>query len=112
MRRLFLAALLALPLAWGLASCKKPESPAAMATPDGQTHIYTGHGVIQMFQSDGRVVVLKHDAIVGFMEGMTRGFELKDAALAKGLQKGDTVDFTLEVTGYDPLITKIVKAGN
>ena len=81
-----------------------------MATPDSETHIYTGHGVIQMFQAEGKVVVLKHDAIVGFMEGMTMGFELKDAAMAKGLEKGDIVDFTLQVKGYDPLIIKIAKA--
>jgi len=102
-----LSALLLSPLGIG---CKKADAPAAMPTPDNAVHLYTGHGVIQLFQEDGRIVVLKHDAIVGFMEGMTMGFELQDVALAKGLKVGDGVDFTLQVHGYDVLIIKIVKA--
>ena len=91
-------------------ACKKSEAPAAMPTPDNAVHVYTGHGVIQLFQEDGRIVVLKHEAIVGFMDAMTMGFELQDPASAKRLKVGDTVDFTLQVKGYDVLITKIAKA--
>ena len=107
MKRLLLAGLLALPVLAVFSSCKKAEAPAAATD---ETKTYTGHGEVLGFQADGRVVILKHDRIVGFMEGMTMGFELKDPAWSKALKKGDIVDFVLEVKGYDPLITKITKS--
>lgn len=111
MRRFFFAVFLALPFAIGLSSCKKAEAPAVQA-PSTETKSYHGHGEVLGFQADGRVILLKHDKIEGFMDAMTMGFELKDPAAAKVFKKGDRVDFELEVANDSPLITKVTKAAH
>ena len=106
MKRLTLIAALALaPLAF--AACKKPAE--AWKPPVNGT-VYHGHGVVQLFQADGKIIVLKHEKIEGLMDAMTMGFELKDPAQGKALKVGDTADFTLEIVNEVPEITQIAKA--
>ena len=82
---------------------------AAGQAPSAGAKTYAGHGIVRGFQSDGKVVVLEHEAIPGLMEGMTMGFELQDPALAKGFKLGDKADFTLSVQGDDWAITAMKK---
>src|SRR5262245_35259748 len=101
-----LAILLAAFTALGLFSaCKKAEAPAT--APAAEMKTYSGTGVVQGFQAEGKVVILKHEKIEGLMEAMTMGFELKDPASAKGLQKGDKVSFSLEVAADNMLLSAI-----
>jgi Cu/Ag efflux protein CusF len=104
MKRIALALALSLPLAGVLASCKKTAAPAA-----AEVKTYSSTGVIEGFQSEGKVVILRHQKIEGFMEAMTMGFELKDPALAKGLKKGDKVAFSLEVNDTGALVSVLTK---
>ena len=106
-RALLIGSLLLLPLAF--VACKKKEEAAAWKPPINGT-VYHGHGAIQLFQSEGRIVVIKHEKIEGLMDAMTMGFELKDPAQGKALKVGDTVDFTLEIANEVPEITQIAKA--
>lgn len=106
MKRLLLIAFLALlPLAF--VACKKKEGSY---TPPPAGAIYHGHGSVQLFQAEGKIIVLKHDKIEGLMDAMTMGFELKDPAQGKALKTGDVVDFTLEIANDVPQITQIAKA--
>lgn len=95
-----LAALAALP------ACKPAprEAPAAAAAAE-----HVSSGLIVAFKSEGRVVVLDHQAIPGLMEAMTMPFELQDAKLGAGLKPGDKVEFTLAVKGDDYKITALKK---
>ena len=108
MRKLLLIVALVLAAGLGLNACKK--APTAPATPVPGA-VFHGHGVVQLFQAEGRIVVLKHEKIEGLMDAMTMGFELKDPAQSKSLKVGDTADFTLEMNGEAPWITDIKKAG-
>jgi protein SCO1/2 len=103
---LALAALACLP------ACSQPKSaPAsAPAANPATAKTYQGHGVLRGFQSDGKVVVIEHQAIPGLMEGMTMGFELADPAAAKGFKVGDTVDFNLSVQGDDWTVVSMQKS--
>jgi Cu/Ag efflux protein CusF len=103
-KRIVLAAALALPLAGLVVGCKKP-APA----PAAEVKTYSSIGVIEGFQSEGKVIILKHQKIEGFMDAMTMGFELKDAALGKGFNKGDKVAFSLEVNENGPLVSALKK---
>jgi protein SCO1/2 len=107
MKKSALLFLLALGAAGAFAGCKKAEAPAAVA-PAVKT--YTGRGKIQAFQSDGKVVVLEHGPIAGFMEAMTMPFELKDPALGKAFKKGDVVDFSLEAGEQGAVVSAMSKA--
>lgn len=54
-----------------------------------------GVGVVKGIEKGGKVLVIQHEAIPGFMEAMTMPFELADPALAKGVKVGDHVRFTI-----------------
>ena len=99
--------LVALGIAGSIVGCKKAETPAAQAPAAVKT--FSGHGVVTLFQAEGRVVVIKHEKIEGLMDAMTMGFELKDPSQGKVVKVGDTVDFALEVFGDSPMITKLTK---
>ncbi|HXC63533.1 MAG TPA: copper-binding protein [bacterium] len=110
---------LALGLLSLLPACSQPQSAAAgpgqaptpsSAEAQAQAKTYQGHGVIRGFQSDGKVVVLEHQAIPGLMEGMTMGFELADPAAARGFKLGDRVDFNLSVQGDNWTIESMKKS--
>lgn len=104
-RSLLLRAALLGALSFSTLACK-PAPPAA-AVPAVRT--FEVKGEIQGFQSDNKVIILKHEAIPTLMEGMTMGFELKDPAIAKGYAKGDKVVFTLAVSVDSYLITALKK---
>jgi Cu/Ag efflux protein CusF len=108
------AKVLALALA-GLAfvpACSQSKSaPAPAPASDPSTaKTYQGRGVIRGFQSEGKVVVLEHQAIPGLMEGMTMGFELADPAGARGFKLGDRVEFNLSVQGDSWTIVSMKKS--
>lgn len=107
MKKAFLIGALALGAALTFSACKKAEAPAAQAP---VAKVYQGTGVVQLFQAEGRVIVLKHDKIDGLMDAMTMGFELKDPAQGKALKVGDKVAFTLTIVEDVPQITQIDKA--
>jgi len=100
-----------------LPACSQPQSASAGTAPtpssaeaQAQAKTYQGHGVIRGFQSEGRVVVLEHQAIPGLMEGMTMGFELADPASARGFKLGDHVDFNLSVQGDSWTVVSMTKS--
>jgi Cu/Ag efflux protein CusF len=58
-----------------------------------------GRGVIRQVKEEGRVLVIAHERIAGFMPAMTMAFAVADPALARGLKAGDSVAFTLTHQG-------------
>lgn len=72
---------------------------------------YEAVGVIQGVKAEGRVLVIDHEAIEGFMDAMEMPFALDDPKLAAGLKKGDKVRFTISEKAGDWPITKIEKLG-
>jgi Cu/Ag efflux protein CusF len=106
MKKPVLIAGLGLALAFGAAACKKAEAPAAAAP---ATQDYAVIGVVQGFQAEGKVIILKHQKIEGLMDAMTMGFELADPAKAKDLKPGDNVHATLTKMDQTYKITAISK---
>ncbi len=67
---------------------------------------------MQEVQSDGQVLVIKHDAIPGYMDAMTMPFKLKEPAAGKGLQRGDEISFQLHVTDDESWVDNLKKTGS
>jgi Cu/Ag efflux protein CusF len=80
-------------------------APAAPAT------VHQGQGVLKKITEGGKVLVIKHKAIPGYMPAMTMSFELADPALAKDLVVGDRISFTLTKKGNFWPITALHKDG-
>lgn len=75
----------------------------------GEPTRYEAVGVVKGVKSEGRVLIIDHRDIPGFMEAMVMPFAVADAKLSAGLKVGDTVQFTLSQNTGDWPITEIKK---
>ncbi len=96
-------------LVFTLAACNRTPEPKAETPPE--THTYTSVGVLQTFLPDGVHVRVNHEEIPGLMGAMTMSFAVADTSLLRGLAEGDSIRFTLTVTGDDIEITGLEKIG-
>jgi len=83
----FAASLLAFAL---LAGCHSGAKPAQSASGSDVT-VYKLRGQVISTDAPHGIVVLKHEAIPGFMEAMTMPYQLKDASIVGELHPGDTI---------------------
>ena len=51
-------------------------------------------GVVQAVEQGGKVLVISHEEVPGFMDAMTMSFHTERIKLAEGLKAGDAVVFT------------------
>jgi Cu(I)/Ag(I) efflux system membrane protein CusA/SilA len=101
---------LGLALAFGAAACTKVDADAhAGHGHSAEAKSYPVTGTVKGFQAEGRVVILEHDKIEGFMDAMTMGFELADAKLGQGLKVGDKISATLTVGQDTYILTELKK---
>mgnify|MGYP003870291731 CR=1 FL=1 len=73
----------------------------------GQTQVYEVRGIVREIRSEGRVAVIKHEEIPGYMAAMTMPFDVKDPRELAGVAPGDAVQFRLTVTDTDGWIDQI-----
>lgn len=82
------------------------------AEPGGATgRTFSAHGVILEVKTNSAQVVIRHEAIAGYMDGMTMPFNVKDAAQLTGLKRGDQVTFQLHVTADESWVDHFQKIG-
>lgn len=82
----------------------------APATPEGPTE-YAVKGVIQRIEAEDLTLVVKHEAIPGYMPAMVMPFEVRNAAEMAGLEIGDEITFAMMVTETDGWIERLKKTG-
>jgi Cu/Ag efflux protein CusF len=78
--------------------------PVALAA---ASRVHRGHGVVLELREGGKALLIRHDAIAGFMPAMTMTFAVSDPKLVKGLTPGQGVEFTLTKRGYRWPITAL-----
>lgn len=64
-------------------------------------------GVFKGTATDGRDVVVHHEAIPGVMDAMVMTLPLADTAAARGLDKGDKIRFDLVIEGVTPRVENV-----
>ena len=57
-------------------------------------------------------LVIKHDAVPGYMAAMTMPFKVKDGALLEGRTPGELIEGTLEVSETDAYLVEIAHTGH
>jgi protein SCO1/2 len=87
-----------------LGACKK--SAVESASGSGITS-YSVTGIVQRLEPDGKTVVIKHQAIPGYMVAMTMPFEVKETNELKVVKVGDMVTFRMMVATNDAWIEKL-----
>jgi protein SCO1/2 len=72
---------------------------------------FFARGLVRELPADGQTVVVRHEAISGFMPKMTMTFNVRDTNQLRGLQVGDAVTFNVKATEEDSWIENIRRAG-
>jgi len=85
------------------------QPAAADTSPHQQMH--TVNGVVIEVMPAEKQIKIKHDAVAGYMPGMTMPFDVRDTNELTGLQPGDPVSFRLITTTNDAWIDQIQKTG-
>lgn len=104
------AALLSLSLAAGCGADDRQvrEEPRSNATSDtASVDTYVATGRIMSITPDRDFVMVRHDAIDGFMDAMTMPFGVSDTGVVSGIAAGDSVRFMIEASGGEIKITSI-----
>lgn len=101
-----------------IAGCGKSDSDgpeafdiAAMNDSD-TTRYYETSGVVRAINDSGTSMVIRHDAIPDFMSAMTMPFHIGDSTIVDGVSPGDSISFTLSVTGTDIFVDSLSVVGN
>ncbi len=85
----------------------------SLLNPNGtNARTFSAQGVVEEVQSDGRVLVIKHDAIPGYMDAMTMPFKVKDPAAGNTLHRGDEISFQLHVNEEESWVDNFKKNGS
>jgi protein SCO1 len=90
------------------------SGPAATAQPDRQqttVQTFMVKGVVREINADRKTLVVAHEAIAGYMDGMTMPFKVREAKESAGLEAGDEIRFRLCVTDAESWIEQISKTG-
>lgn len=77
----------------------------------GQAGVYAVTGVVKELRADGSNIVIRHEAIPGFMMAMTMPFTARDPREVDGLKAGDQVTFRLLVTADESWIDSVERVG-
>ncbi len=97
-------------LAAALAACgpeppERPEEPPPQAAPQH----YEGVGVVSSMVANKTFVVIRHEAIPGFMDAMSMPFAVQDTTVLAGIQPYDSVRFHLRAAQGEVVILQIEK---
>jgi protein SCO1/2 len=96
-----------------LATVSAEPAGLSLLNPNGTNALtFSAQGVVQEVKSDGQILVIKHNAIPGYMDAMTMPFKLREAAAGNGLQRGDEISFQLHVTENESWVDHIQKTGS
>jgi len=89
--------------------------PACLGTGDSAPEktealkvVHTVRGMFARAEDDVTMTV-RHEEIPGYMASMTMPFTVAEPALLEGLEYGDKIEFSLEVSGDHSVVTSIVK---
>jgi protein SCO1/2 len=84
---------------------------ALSANAQTNQEIHPAKGVVIEVTPAEKKITIKHDAIPGYMGGMTMPFDVKDANELSGLTPGDPVSFRIVVSGNQGWVDQIRRIG-
>jgi len=89
-------------------------TPGMEASPLDSTNMlrsFLARGLVRELPADGQTVVVRHEAIPGFMPKMTMSFNVRDTNELRTLKPGDAITFIVKATEEDSWIENIRPAG-
>src|SRR5258708_7352266 len=99
--------------AWLFTTClgtaTEPLSSSELSKSNEQS--FAVRGIVKELNSGARTVLVSHEAINNYMDGMTMPFRVKESQELTGLAAGDRISFRLHVTETESWIGQISKIG-
>jgi protein SCO1/2 len=68
---------------------------------------YPARGVVEDVNREYAQVLIDHEDIEGLMPAMTMSFDVPDAALLEGLERGQTIDFVVAFDGHSYRVVEV-----
>ena len=96
---------------WLILACLKAAAAPTTMQATNTTRTFTVHGVVMDVKPAEQIVVIRHEAIADYMDGMTMPFKAKHPEDLAGLHRGDTITFRLEITDTSSSVDEIAKTG-
>lgn len=87
-----------------LVSCGKPE-------PEPEARRFAVRGVVQEVRDGGKVLVIDHEEIPGYMQAMIMPFRVKVPSEAAGLTPGEEIEFVYVVRDVSSWLEQVVRTG-
>ena len=105
-----------IPEAKPLPAAAAPANPGMAASPLDSTNVirtFSARGVIRELKASEHALVIRHEAVPGFMPKMTMEFSVRDTNGLRGLSVGDTVTFQVRANEQESWVEAIrrVEAG-
>lgn len=112
--RVFVVALFAVGLAALSADARARSAELATPAADGSAKppSWRARGVLESIDDGGRSVMIRHEAIPGFMRAMTMSFDVPRRELLGDLAKGDAVTFSFHETADGFELETIARASS
>jgi mono/diheme cytochrome c family protein len=94
-------------------SCGQKSEPGKTAAPANSPdiQIYKSVGVVKAIDADAVKITIAHEDIPGYMPSMETPFGVGDARMIETVKPGDKVEFDLERSASNVVITKLNKIG-
>jgi protein SCO1/2 len=84
------------------------ERPRAVSAPeDAPARVFPVQGVVREVNPPGRVAVIAHEEIPGYMAAMTMPFRARDTNVFAGVRVGDRIAFRLHVAESESWVTDV-----
>lgn len=106
------ASALALVATLVLAGGCSPGGAPPSAQSAGPVTNFVVHGEVRGISTDHRQVVIRHEAVPGYMDAMTMPFRVAEPGAPAALQVGDSVEFRLRVGAEDGWVDQIRVTGH
>lgn len=88
-------------------SCREQAAPPPAIRTGAQTNAYLVRGEIREIKTNESRLIVKHEAIPGYMAAMTMPFDVREPQVLGALQAGDKISFRMLVTEKDGWIDQI-----
>src|SRR5260221_2544872 len=98
---------------WVFLTCWRTatEPLASLELSKSKEKSFAARGVVKQLGPGGKTVLVSHEAITNYMDGMTMPFKVKESQELTGLAAGDRISFQLHVTETESWIGQISKIG-
>ena len=100
-------ALLAIAFAITACDSDSPDATSSAPAQESADTVYQVRGIIRKLKNEGRIAVIDHEEIPGYMEAMVMPFHAKDASVFSSVKPGDKVEFEYHVNETDAWVERV-----